>query len=180
MINFDDVTKENLKEHNPNWQETLDHSCKILIIGGSGSGNSLLNLINQQPDIDKIFLYAKDPYEAKYQFLIKKRLIKGLKHFNHSKAFIEYSNYMDDIYKNIEKYYPNKKRKILIVFDYMIGDIHSNEKLNPIVTELFIRGRKLNVSFFFRYPMLFCCAEKFYSLFHYENSKQKRTSTNCI
>ena len=102
MINFDDVTKENLKEHNPNWQETLDHSCKILIIGGSGSGNSLLNLINQQPDIDKNFLYAKDPYEAKYQFLIKKRLIKGLKHFNHSKAFIEYSNYMDDIYKTLK------------------------------------------------------------------------------
>ena len=74
------------------------------MIGGSGSGktNSLFNLINQQPDIDKIYLYAKDPYEAKYQLLINKRESTGLKYLNDSKAFIEYSNDMDDIYKNIE------------------------------------------------------------------------------
>ena len=68
MINFDDVTKENIKEHNPNWPEIPDHPYKILIIGGSGSGktNSLFNLINQQPDIDKIYSYTKDPYEAKF------------------------------------------------------------------------------------------------------------------
>ena len=89
------------------------------MIGGSGSGktNSLFNLINQQPDIDKIYLYAKDPYEAKYQFLINKRESRGLKHLNDSKAFIKYSNDMDDIYKNIEEYNPNEKRKILIGFD---------------------------------------------------------------
>ena len=83
------------------------------MIGGSGSGktNSLFNLINQQPDIDKIYLYAKDPYEAKYQFLINKRESTGLKHLNDSKAFIKYSNDMDDIYKNIEEYNPNKKQK---------------------------------------------------------------------
>ena len=75
MINFDGVTKENRKEHNPNWPQFLDHQHRILIIRdfGSGKGNSLFNLINQQPDIDKIYLYAKDPYEAKYQYLINKR-----------------------------------------------------------------------------------------------------------
>ena len=73
MINLDDfVKKKNIKEDNPNWPQILDHPCRILIILGSGSEktNSLFNLINQQPDIDKIYLYAKDPYEAKYQFLI--------------------------------------------------------------------------------------------------------------
>ena len=69
---------------------------------GSGKTNSLFNVINQQPDIDKIYLYAKDPYEAKYQFSINNRESTGLKHFNDSKAFIEYSNDMDDIYKNIK------------------------------------------------------------------------------
>ena len=147
MFNFDYITKEDIKEHNPNWPEIPDHPYRILIVGGSGSGktNALLNLINHEPDIDKIYLYAKDPYEAKYQFLINKRESTGLKHFNDSKAFIEYSNDMDDIYKNIEEYNPNKKRKILIVFDDMIADMLSNKNLNPIVTKLFIRGRKLNI-----------------------------------
>ena len=151
MINFDDVARENIKDHNPNWPQIPDHPNRILIIGGSGSGkaNSLFNLINQQPNIDKIYLYAKDPYEAKYQFLIKKREDVGTKHFNDSKTFIEYSNNMDDIYKNIEEYNPNKKRKILTVFDYMIADMLNNKNLNPIVTELFIRGRKLNISLVF-------------------------------
>ena len=80
-----------------------DHPYRILIIGGSGSEkiNELLNLINNQPDIDKIYLYAKDLYEAKYQFLINKRESIGLKHFNNPKAFI-YSNDMQDVYKNNE------------------------------------------------------------------------------
>ena len=75
MINFDDVTKENIKEHQPNWPQTPDHPYIILIAGGSGSGrtNSLFNLINHQPDVDKIYLYVKDPYKPKYQFLINKR-----------------------------------------------------------------------------------------------------------
>ena len=94
-------------------------------------------------------MYAKDPYGANYQLLNNKRESIGIKHFNDSKAFIEYSNDMDDIYKNIEEYNPNKKRKILIVFDDMIADMLSNKKLNPIVTELFIRGRKLNISLVF-------------------------------
>ena len=101
----------------------------------------MFNLINQQPGTDKIYLYSKDPYEAKYQFLINKQESTGLKHFNDSKAFTEHTNDMDDSYKNIEEYNPNKKRKMLIVFDDMIADILNNKKLNPIVTELFFRGR---------------------------------------
>ena len=82
--------------------------------------NALLNQINNKLDIDKIYLYAKDPYKAKYQTLIKERECTGLNYFNDSKAFIEYSNYMDGIYKIIEEYNPNKKGKILTVFDDMI------------------------------------------------------------
>ena len=151
MINFDDYANENKTEHNQKWPYIPDHSYGILIIGGSGSGktNALLKLINNQPDIDKIYLYAKDPYEDKYQFLIKKRESIGLKHFNDPKAFIEYSNDMHDVYKNIDDYNPDKENKILIVFDDMIADMINNKKLNSIVTELFIRGRKLNISFVF-------------------------------
>ena len=109
----------------------------MLIIGGSRSGkiNALLNLTNNQSDIDKIYLYAKDPYEAKYQFLINKREGTGLKHFNDSKAFTEYSNDMYDVYKNIDEYNIDEERKILIVFDYMIAGKTSNKRLNSIVTE---------------------------------------------
>ena len=73
--------------------------------------------MSHQPPIDKTYLYAKDPYEAKYQFLIKKQESAGLKHLNDYKVFIEYWNDMDDIHQNIKEYNPNKKRKILIVFD---------------------------------------------------------------
>ena len=106
----------------------------------------MFGLISRRPDIDKIDLYAEDPFEAKYQFKTNKREITGLKNLNDFKAFIEYSNDMYDIYKNIEEYNPNEKRKILIVFDDGIYDILSNKKLSPIVTALFIRGRELNIS----------------------------------
>ena len=145
MINFDEYVNENKTEHNKNWPYTPDHPYRILIIGGSGSGktNALLNLINNQPDIDKIYLYAKDPYEAKYQFLINKRESTGLKHFNDPKAFIEYSNDMHDVYKNVNDYDLDKKNKILIVFDDTIAGMIHIKKLNSIVAELLIRGRKL-------------------------------------
>ena len=119
MFNFDYNTKEDIKEHNPNWPQIPDHPYRILIVVGSGSGkiNALLNLINHEPDIDKIYLYAKDPYEAKYQLLINKRESTGIKYLNDSKVFIEYLNDMDDIYKNIEEYNPNKKRKTMTAFD---------------------------------------------------------------
>ena len=90
MINFDNYTNENETEHNSKWPYILDHPYRILTVGGSGSGktNVLLNLINNQPDIDKIYLYAKDQYEAKYQYLINKRKKVGLNHFKDPWAFI--------------------------------------------------------------------------------------------
>ena len=126
MINFDDYTNENIIEHNSEWPYIPD-----------------------QPDIDKIYLYAKDPYQKKYEYLINKHEKVGLSHFNEPKAFMEFSKDMQDVYKNIEDYNPIKKRKVLIVFDDMIADMINNNKLNPIVTELFIRDRKLNISIVF-------------------------------
>ena len=108
-----------------------------------------MNLINNQPDIDKIYLYAKDPYEKKYQYLINKREKVGLNHFNDPKAFIEYSNDMQDVYKNIEDCNSIKNHKVLIIFEYVIADMINNNKVNPIATELFIRGRKVNISIVF-------------------------------
>ena len=98
-------------------------------------------------------LYTKYPYEAKYQFLISKRETTGLKHLNNPKAFIEYSNDMQDVYKNTEEYNPGKEHKILIVFDGMIADMINNKKFNSEVTELFIRGIKLFSCFY--YSMIF-------------------------
>ena len=140
MINFDDYVNENKTEHNKNWPYIPDYPYRILIIGGSGSEKKslLLNLIENQPDIDKIYLYTKDPYEIKYQHLINKREGVGIDHFNDPKAFIEYSNDMHDVYKNIDEYNLDKENKILIVFDDMIADMIHKKKLNSIVTELFI------------------------------------------
>ena len=99
--------------------------------------NLLLNLIENQPDIDKIYLYAKDPYESKYQYLINKREGVGINHFNDPKPFIEYSNDMHDAWW----IQPYKENKILIVLDHMIADMIHNKRLNSIVTKLFLRGR---------------------------------------
>ena len=130
MMNFDDVIKENINKHNPNWSQVPDYLYRILLIGGSGSGKTILlfNLISQKPEIDKINLQPKDPYKAKYQYLINKRESTSINHFNESEAFIEYSNDKEDIYKNVDEYNPNKKCKILLVFYDMISDILSNKK----------------------------------------------------
>ena len=77
--------------------------------------------------------------------MINKRESVGINHFNDSKAFIEYSNDMQNVYENIDKYNLDKENKMLIVFDDMIADVINNKKLNSIVTELLIRGRKLNI-----------------------------------
>ena len=105
MINLDSITNENNKEHNEKWPYIPDHPYRIIIIGGSGSGktNALINLINEQNDIDKIYLYAKDLNKPKYEYLIKNRKNAGIKHLNDPNAFIECSNTMDDIHKNINE-----------------------------------------------------------------------------
>ena len=105
----------------------------------------MLNLINNQPDIDKIYSYAKDLYEAKYRFLINKRKSTRSKHFNDPKAFTEYSNDVQDVYKNIEEYHTDMERKLLIIFDDIIAVIINNKKLHSVITELLIRGRNLNI-----------------------------------
>ena len=115
----------------------------------------------------KTYLYSKDPYETKYQFLINKREGTGLKLFNDTKSFIEYSNDMQDVYKNVQKYNIGKKRKILIVFDNVIVDVINNEKLNPIVTERFIKGRKLNTSILFTTQLYFKAPKVFRLNFTY-------------
>ena len=120
---------ENKIKHK-NWPYIPDHPYRISIIRGSRSGktNLLLNLIENQPDIDKIYLCAKDPYESKYQYLINKREGVGINHCNDPKAFIEYSNDMHNVYKIIDDYNPDKENKILVVFDDMIADMIHNKK----------------------------------------------------
>ena len=141
MFNCDYITKEETKWYSQNWPEILDYPHRMLIVWGSGSRktNTLLNLINHKPDIDKIYFYTKDPYEAKHWLLINKRENTGLMYLNDLKDFIEYSNDMDGIYKNIEEYNPHKKWKILIVFEDMIADMLSNKKPNRILAALFNR-----------------------------------------
>ena len=113
MINLNSITNKNNKKHNEKCPYIPDHPYRILIIGSSGSGktNTLLNLINEQSDIDKIYLYARDLDEPKYKILIKKRKDVGIKHLNDPNAFIECSNTMDDVYKNIHDYNPSRKIK---------------------------------------------------------------------
>ena len=151
MINLDSIVNDNNKKHNEKWPYIPDHPYRILIIGGSGSGktNTLLNLINEQKDIDKIYLYAKDLSESKYEYLIRNRENTGIKHLNDSKSFIECSNTMNDVYGKMDNYNPNRKRKILIVFDNVIADIMANKRFQSIIKELFIRCRKPNISLVF-------------------------------
>ena len=145
MINLDNIINDNNNNHNEKWPYIPDHPYKILIIGGSGLGktNTLLNLINEEKDIDKIYLYAKDLTEPKNEYLIKSRENAGIKHLNDSKAFIACSNTMDDIYENINDYNPNRRRKILIVFDDMIADIMTNKKFQAILKNYLLEEKQL-------------------------------------
>ena len=104
-ISFSDYANENKAQHNLNWPYIPDHPFWILIVGGFGSRktNALFNLINRQPDTDRIYLYAKVLYEAKYQFLIDKRESTRLNYFNDAKPFIGDSNDMRDVFKNIDE-----------------------------------------------------------------------------
>ena len=89
--------------------------------------------------IDKIYLYAKDPEEPKYQLLIEKREQAGQKNLKDPAAVIEYSGTMDDVYDDIKDYNKKRKRKVLIVFDDMISHVMSNKKAQQVLKELFIR-----------------------------------------
>ena len=127
MMNFDNYVNVNKTKHKKSWPYIPDRPYRILIIGGSESGKTnLLNLIENQPDTDRIYLYAKDSYESKYQYLINKSDCVGINHVSDPKAFIEYSNDMHDVYKNIDDYNPDKENKILIVFYDMIADMIHN------------------------------------------------------
>ena len=141
MINLDSITNENKVEHNEKGQYIADHPYRIIIIGGSGSGktNALISLINEQNDIDKIYLYARNQRERKYDYLIKEGEDAGINYLNNPNAFIDFSNTMDDVYENINDNNPIGKSKKLIVFDDMIADIISNKKIQAIIKELFIR-----------------------------------------
>ena len=113
MLNFGDITNGNNAEHNLKWPYIPDHQNRILIAGGSGSGktNVLPNSIKEKGNdelTDKMYLYDKDLREPKYQLLIKKRKDAGIKHLNDPKAFTEYSNTMNNVYKNIDNYNPKR------------------------------------------------------------------------
>ena len=141
MLNLDDIVSNKKKSSS----EYNDWPFRMLIIGPSGSGKTktLLHLIEKFYPIDKIYLYAKDTDEEKYQYLISKREQAGIK--NDPRAFIEYSSDMNDI----NNYNKNRNKKVLIIFDDMIADIMRSEKFKAIVKELFIRCRKLNISIVF-------------------------------
>ena len=137
LNNYDESVEIN---RNPNWLYILDHSYRILIMGGSGSDkiNMLLNLIKyQRPDVDKIHLYVKDPFKSNYQLFINKREKVGIKKFKNAKAFIDQSQTIDDVYEKLEDYNPTKKTKMLTIFNDVIADMEANNKLSSIVTELF-------------------------------------------
>ena len=145
MLNLDNIVSNKNENKDNNWP------FRMLIIGPPGSGrtNTLLHLIKNLHPIDKIYLYAKDLSEPKYEFLINKREKAGIKNLNDPDAFIEYSNDMDDVLDDINNYNKNRDKKVLIVFDDMIADIMSSKKFRAIIKELFIRCRKLNISIVF-------------------------------
>ena len=147
MLNLDNIVSNkntSSSEHN-NWP------FRMLIIGPSGSGktNTLLNLIIDLHPIDKIYLYAKDLHEPKYEYLINKREQVGIKNLNDPHAFIEYSDDMNDVLNDINNYNKNRDKKVLIVFDDMVADIEYNKNFKRIIKELFYRARKINVSIVF-------------------------------
>ena len=131
-MNIDNYVHENKAEHNEKWPYIPDERYTVIRIGSSGSRktNALINLINEENDIGKIYLFAWDLSQPKYEYLIKKREDAEIKHLNHPNAFIECSNRIDDVYENITDYNRIRKRKKLIVFDEMIADIMTNKRLS--------------------------------------------------
>ena len=147
MLNLYDIVSYKKKSSS----ENDDWPFRMLIIGPSGSGkmSTLLHLIDKFHPIDKIYVYAKDTNEEKYQYLKNKREHVGIKNLKDPYTFIEYSNDMNDVLEDINNYNKNRDKKLLIIFDDMIADIMRSEKIKAIVKELFIRCRKLNISIVF-------------------------------
>ena len=145
MLNLDNIVSNKNENKNNDW------SFRMLSIGplGSGKTNVLLHLINNLHPIDKIYLYAKDLQEPKYEYLINKREQAGTKNLNDPHAFIEYSDDMNDALDDINNYNKNRDKKLLIVFDDLISDVECNEKCKKIIKELFFRAPKINVSIVF-------------------------------
>ena len=147
MLNLDSIV------NNKNISSSEDNNWpfRMLILGPSGSGktNTLLHLINNLHPIDKIYLYAKDIHEPKYEYLINKREQAEIKNLNDPNAFIEYSDDMNDVLDDINDYNKNRDKKVLIVFDDMIADIEYNKNFKRIIKELFYSARKINVSIVF-------------------------------
>ena len=143
FFNLDKLVNEKQKEDN--WP------FRMLIIGPSGSGktNLLLHLIDKLHPIDKIYLYAKDLSELKYEYLINKREQAGIKMLQNTKAFIEYYDDMNDVFENINDYNKKRNKKVLLVFDDVIADIEHDKNFKKVIKELFYRARKLNVSIVF-------------------------------
>ena len=153
MLNLDIVSNKNKNKDTTgsSSSERNNWPFRMLIIGPSGSGktNTLPHLINNLHPIDKIYLYAKDVNEPKYEYLINKREQVGIKNLNDPHAFIEYSDDMDDVLDDINNYNKIRDKKVLIVFDDMIADIEYNKKFKRLIKELFHRARKISVSIVF-------------------------------
>ena len=148
MFHLGNITNENNKEQ---WKMAMySRSSLQNLDSGSGKTNALLNLISQQYDIDNIYLYAKDLSEAKYE-IFKKRELAEIKHLNDSNAFTECSNTMDDVYENINITTQTEKEKSRLCLMTWL----SNKKLQAVVTELFIRCRKLNISLVLSLSLMF-------------------------
>ena len=154
MLNLDSIVSNKNENKGMKGLSSSEHnnwSFRMLIIGPSGSGktNTLPHLINNLHPIDKIYLYAKDINEPKYEYLVNKREQAGIKNLNDPHAFIEYSDDMDDVFDDINNYNKNRDKKVLIVFDDMIADIEYNKKFKRIIKELFYRARIINVAIVF-------------------------------
>ena len=156
MLNLDNIVsnKSMGSSEDTTWSSSSERNnwtFRMLIIGPSGSGktNTLLHLINNLHPIDKIYLYAKDIHEPKYEYLINKREQARIENLNDPHAFIEYSDDMNDVLDGINNYNKNRDKKVLVVFDDMIADIEYNKNFKRIIKELFYRARKINVSIVF-------------------------------
>ena len=138
MLNLDNIVSNKNENKDNNWP------FRMLNIGppGSGKTNTLLHLINNLHPIEKIYLFAKDIHEPKYECLINKREQARIKNLDDRKPFIEYSDDMDDALDDINNYNKNRDKKVLIVFDDMIADIEYNKKFKKIIKELFHRHVK--------------------------------------